>query len=251
MTSNDRPATGGARIVLIDDSELFRESIAANLEQAGFRVTAFADGPAALAYLQQPDAADLVLLDWRMPEMSGIEVLQNLRKQGIGTPVIFLTVLGEQIFEETALLGGAVDFIEKSRSFAIIEKRIHLILDRLGPADGGAPAATGGDRRLSVNPRTKRAFWNGRQVDLTLAEFEVVQRLAERAGEDVSYREIYDRVHGEGFLAGEGDTGYRTNVRALIKRIRQKFREVDPRFEQIHNYPGFGYRWERRPPDDP
>jgi len=50
-------------------------------------------------------------------------------------------------------------------------------------------------------------------------------------------------VHGEGFVAGDGEIGFRTNVRAFIKRIRQKFRDVDPQFSQIKNYPGFGYRW--------
>ena len=66
---------------------------------------------------------------------------------------------------------------------------------------------------------------------------------AGRAGRDVSYREIYDLVRGEGFRAGSGEQGYRANVRALIKRIRQKFRDVDPTFDLIENYPGFGYRW--------
>ena len=67
--------------------------------------------------------------------------------------------------------------------------------------------------------------------------------LAENAGRDISYREIYDIVHGEGFMAGDGEIGYRTNVRAFIKRIRQKFRDVDNAFTAIQNYPGFGYRW--------
>jgi two-component system response regulator ChvI len=50
-------------------------------------------------------------------------------------------------------------------------------------------------------------------------------------------------VHGEGFVAGEGAEGYRANVRTMIKRIRQKFRNVDETFDEIRNYPGFGYRW--------
>jgi two-component system response regulator ChvI len=50
-------------------------------------------------------------------------------------------------------------------------------------------------------------------------------------------------VHGKGFVAGEGPEGYRANVRTFIKRIRQKFRNIDSKFEQIENYPGFGYRW--------
>jgi two-component system response regulator ChvI len=67
--------------------------------------------------------------------------------------------------------------------------------------------------------------------------------LAQRAGRDVGYREIYDAVRGVGFEAGQGPDGYRANVRAMVKRIRQKFRGVDENFDALANYPGFGYRW--------
>jgi len=70
-----------------------------------------------------------------------------------------------------------------------------------------------------------------------------VSLLAESAGKDVDYREIYDRVHGKDFLAGHGSEGYRANVRTFIKRIRKKFRDVDADFDQIENHAGFGYRW--------
>ena len=239
------------RIAVVDDDALFRESLSANLEEAGFRVTAFADGATALGRLSGTPSVDLVLLDWRMPGMSGIEVLRRLRERGVDVPVIFLTVLSDQIFEEAALMGGAVDFIEKSRSFTIIHKRIALTLDRSQRRAQEAPESETIERGpLTVNCRTKRALWRDRAVDLTLAEFEVVRRLSERAGEDVSFRELYDEVHGEGFLAGDGDTGFRTNVRAIIKRIRQKFRDVDPGFDRISNYPGFGYRWQHDRTED-
>ena len=88
-----------------------------------------------------------------------------------------------------------------------------------------------------------RAFWCDRQVNLTFTEFNIVRLLAERCGQDIPYRRIYDLVHGPGFVAGVGEQGFRANVRTLIKRIRKKFRTVDTHFDAIHNYPGFGYRW--------
>jgi len=69
--------------------------------------------------------------------------------------------------------------------------------------------------------------------------------LATSAGDFVSYRAVYDVVHHAGFMAGNGDDGYRSNVRSIIKRIRMKFRSIDDSFEQIQNFPSFGYRWER------
>jgi len=94
-----------------------------------------------------------------------------------------------------------------------------------------------------LRSQTHRAFWAGTMVDLSLTEFRIVELLVEKAGEDVGYREIYDLVHGKDFVAGNGEDGYRTNVRSLVKRIRKAFRDVDPEFAQIENYAGFGYRW--------
>ena len=90
---------------------------------------------------------------------------------------------------------------------------------------------------------TNRALWAGRAVDLTSTEFRIVTLLAERAGRDVRYREIYDLVHGKDFISGQGSEGYRANVRTFIKRIRKKFCDVDPGFDHIENYASFGYRW--------
>jgi len=237
------------RVFVVDDDDLFRESIEQNLIDAGFVVVGFPNGPKMLDAVGEGDAADLILLDWKMPEMNGIEVLKRLRARQVDIPVIFLTVLNDQIYEEAALLGGAVDFVEKSRSFSILLRRIQLICEgaKANAASVGATPASAdgktvrGDLELLLE--SSRAFWKGRQVDLTLTEFKMVQHLAEHASKDVRYRELYDLVHGEGFVGGYGDEGYRTNVRTFIKRIRQKFRDIDDAFEAIENYPGFGYRW--------
>jgi len=248
VTESANATPDKTHVLLVDDDDLFRESLEQNLIDAGFAVSGFADGPAVLAFLANGGAADLVLLDWKMPAMNGIEVLKRLRETRLDIPVIFLTVLSDQIYEEAALLGGAVDFVEKSRSFSILLRRIELILE--GAKQKKTPVAEAGraDRRLSygdleLHLDSSRAFWKGERVDLTLTEFKMVHYLAGRAGKDVRYRELYDLVHGEGFIAGIGDEGYRANVRTFIKRIRQKFRDIDGTFEAIENYPGFGYRW--------
>ena len=76
-----------------------------------------------------------------------------------------------------------------------------------------------------------------------MTEFRLVAQLALKSGEDVSFRELYDLVHGKDFVAGRGAEGYRTNVRNFIKSIRKKFRDVDPDFDEIRNFADFGYRW--------
>lgn len=244
MTTSDR------KILVVDDDPLFRESIAQNLEDAGFTVEDFADGRSFLADFAEDTCANLLLLDWKMPEMNGIEVLREVRRIRSDLPVIFLTVLSDQIYEEAALLGGAVDFVEKSRSFAIISKRIEIILN-LHAEQQAQDEENDEEGELSLDKlrldlSSHRAFWAGKELGLTLTEFGMVKQLAGRAGKDVTYRDLYDVVHGRGFHAGQGNDGYRANVRAAIKRIRQKFKEADETFDQIENYPGFGYRWRVR-----
>ncbi|MBI3516433.1 MAG: response regulator transcription factor [Proteobacteria bacterium] len=249
MSLNDADAADRRRVVVVDDDPLFLSTLTLNLEDAGFAVAAFTGGGATLDHLNAGARPDAIILDWHMPEMDGLELLQRLRAQGLAVPAIFLTSLNQPIYEELALDRGAVDFVEKSRSFSIILKRLRLITDG---AKSGAPVVADKAPAADVAPQTGplelrtdscRALWLGNEVPLTLTEFHVVALLVGKTGGDVSYREIYDVVRGEGFIAGIGSEGYRSNVRTMVKRIRQKFRDLDPAFDALENYPGFGYRW--------
>ena len=234
-----------AHLLLVDDDDLFRESLGLNLIDEGYEITSFCNGSEALSYFASGGTADVALLDWRMPNLTGLEVLRRMRRTGIVIPVIFLTVLSDDIYEEAALAGGAVDFIDKSRRLPILLKRLQLIAEGVRPALDSEPRQAISMRfgRLELRFDVNRALWAGQTVDLTLTEFKIVTRLAEKTEQDVGYREIYDLVHGKDFIAGHGAEGYRANVRTFIKRIRKKFRDVDPGFDHIENYPGFGYRW--------
>ena len=236
------------RIVSVDDDDLFRETLSLSLNEEGYEVTSFSGGSAALDHFASGERADIILLDWRMPGMNGLEVLRNLRRAGDTTPTIFLTALSEDIYEEAALECGAVDFIGKSRGLSIFIRRLRLI------ANGTRPTSESDGRQssdvlhlgpLELRFDINRARWSGTPIPLTLTEFKIIALLALRAGEAVSYREIYDLVHGKGFTAGHGDEGYHVNVRTMIKRIRKNLRDVDPGHEHIQNYVGvgYGYHW--------
>jgi len=235
------------RLVLVDDDHDFRDFLSRQLTEEGCIVTAFANGNAALDYLQWADAADVCLLDWRMPAMSGIDVLRELRRREIMIPVIFLTGLRDDAREEEALRDGAVDFIDKSRRLSVLMKRIELIIKGRRQTIPQAPEVAPETRLrrgpLELDLKHKRASWHGRSLELTAAEFRILHHLAARPAMDVSFREIYDLVHGKDFRAGIGDDGYRANVRSFIKRIRMKFRAIDPNFDRIQSYARFGYRW--------
>ena len=140
-----------------------------------------------------------------------------------------------------------MDFVEKSRGFTILLKRIELIFAGSNTGSDHATSTEAEPNRnfgdLEINSASNQVQWQGRRVPLSLSEFAIVFHLAARSGTDLRYRELYDLVRGEDFVAGAGSDGYRVNVRTFIRRIRRKFREVDEEFDQIENFPGFGYRW--------
>jgi two-component system response regulator ChvI len=231
------------RLLLVDDDALFRESLGQNLMDEGYEVASVDGGEAALGQLSRPEDVDAVLLDWRMPGLDGLGVLRLMRERGHSMPVLFLTALTDNVYEEAALALGAVDFISKSRSLSVILQRLSLIVDgRKRAKAAGMELIRRG--KLELHPLVGRAFWDSKRVELTLTEFTILQTLAETPKRDFSYREIYDLVRGEGFIAGWGEEGYRVNVRSFIKRIRQKFRAIDDKFDSIKVHPGYGYHWD-------
>jgi two-component system response regulator ChvI len=238
-------ASRPVRVAVVDDDADFRHALCFHLGDQGIEAVPCAGGRAALELLGA-ETVDVILLDWRMPDMNGLEVLRELRQRSVTTPVIFLTGLADEVFEEAALVGGAVDFIDKSRRLSILVRRIELIAEGQRPQPDPSQQPPPSQIRLGqleLRFDINRAFWRGAAVDLTLTEFRMIARIALRPGEDVSYRELYDLVHGKDFIAGCGNDGYRTNVRTFIKRIRRKFREIDSLFDCIENYARFGYRW--------
>ncbi len=231
-----------AHVVLVDDDQTFLRVFAANLQSAGYRAECFDDPKQALLALQRDIRPDACVLDWQMPDLDGLELFKALRDRGVTIPVLFLTSHGQPIFEEAAFDAGAVDFVDKSKGPAIILHRLSLALTRQ-PVQRSAAEADTIVGALVLSQSSKRARWRANHVPLSYSEFDVVALLAKHAGHDVGYRQIYDAVRGSGFLAGQGEDGYRANVRAMVKRIRRKFERLDPAFTALQNYPGFGYRW--------
>ena len=231
------------RVAFAEDDDDFRDAVSGELGDYGYDVVAFSDGTQLLEAFSQGVDAEIILLDWSMPSMEGIELLPKLRQMGIKLPVVFLTGRSQPAYEKLALDRGAVDFVDKSRGVPILAQRLRLIADsQKKPAElefeGNFHCG-----RLLLKPGISRAYWDDVDVNLTLTEFKIVHLLASSIGTYVTYRAVYDCMHYVGFIAGSGENGYRTNVRSCIKRIRNKFRAIDPDFGEIDNYQSFGYRW--------
>jgi len=190
--------------------------------------------------------ADVIVLDWRLPTISGIDLLPELRQRGVTLPVVFLTSHPELVNEELAFERGALDFVDKTRGVEILASRLRLV-----SASGKLEAHPQPEDRivygeLALGPAIHRAYWNDVDIGLTAGEYDIVHFLVSSVGIYRTYREIYDVQHYEGFAAGHGELGFQTNVRSTIKRIRRKFCKIDPTFSEIQTLPALGYRWRGR-----
>ena len=234
------------RAMLVDDDDDYREAAATELQYLGFKIDACGSAEDMLALLDHKNwRGDVIILDWRLPTGPAVGLMPEFLVRGIATPVIFLTSRPSISAELVALDRGAVDFVDKARGIPVLAKRLQMIVRANGKAPGArldahAVLEAG---KLTLRPDMGRAYWGGVDVDLTLTEFKIVYLLAAHVDEYLTYRAVYDCVRHAGFVAGYGEDGFRTNVRSSIRRIRNKFRKLDGDFEEIQNYPSFGYRW--------
>ena len=113
---------GPVRVLIVDDDENYREIVSSELEWHGFAVHSFADGDALLGSLDAVGQADVIVLDWWLPTISGIDLLPRLRKLGVNLPVVFLTSHPVPANEQLAFERGALDFVDKTRGVEILAK---------------------------------------------------------------------------------------------------------------------------------
>jgi two-component system response regulator ChvI len=237
------------KVLHVEDDPNCREAIADQLSDHGFVVHSFADALSLADGLAVFSEADIILLDWDLPGVSGIELLVDLRRCGVNLPVVFLTGYAFTAQENLAFETGAVDFIDKARGVEILATRLRRLLKAPKPVAAPPTASLVVCGKLVLKPNVSRAYWNDSDVGLSLVEYNIVHLLTSKAGRWVTYRAIYDCVHYEGFIGGSGEDGYRINVRGIIKRIRKKFLQHDETFDEINNFVGLGYRWAN--PTDP
>ena len=217
-------------IALIDDDRNILTSISIALEKEGFNVQTYLDGESALIGLARMPP-DLAVIDVKMPKMDGEELLKKLRKK-TSLPVIFLTSKDEEVDELLGLKLGADDFVKKSGGFSIkvLIERIRVQLRKKNIISHG---------KLKLDPSQLECEWDGKQLPdkLTTTEFLIVQELARRPGIIKERSQLMDIAYRE-----DTDIEDRT-IDSHVKRIRKKFKKVDPDFSAIETRYGSGYRW--------
>ncbi len=241
LATDGLPPERVAKIVAVDEDEQFRRLLSDELTEQGFDIAVYGSGDALLQAAETVATADLIVLDWNLAGMSAVELVPRLRAAGVDIPVVFVTDRPLTASENRAFALGALDFVDKSRGFGILLRRLRLIIRECTPKRRSGEVMRHG--HLTLMLQAGRALWNGEDVDLTLCEFKIVHHLVQGGGRYAGYREIYDCMHYRGFVAGAGDDGYRVNVRSAIRRLRSKFRSFDPAFDEIENVASAGYAW--------
>ena len=223
-------------IALVDDDQHLLTSVTMALEAEGFVVRPHSDPVKALQdLLSRP--VDLAVLDIKMPQMDGLELLAQLRKHS-AVPVVFLTSKDAEDDQLYGLSQGADDYITKPFSVRLLVERIRTILRRAEPAmSADAARALMVRGALVLDEDRHLCTWQGEALSLTVTEFLLLKALAQRPGHVKSRNQLMDAAYGDQIYVED------RTIDSHVKRIRKKFRAIDPSFSQIETLYGVGYRY--------
>jgi len=224
-------------ILFIEDALDLAEVIRRELEAGGYRVRHAADGLTGLqAFAQQPP--DLVILDWMLPRMDGLEVLRRIRATS-AVPVLMLTARGEETDRVVGLELGADDYLAKPFSLRELAARVHALLRRIQHVQEILAADRRGDDDplnygpLRLDPAAYRVTLDGVPLDLTRTEFDLLRLLLRNPGRAFSRSYLLDTVWGADYVTGD------RSVDNAILRLRKKLGPLENAIETVW---GVGYR---------
>ena len=199
MASPVSSPTPAARVLVVDDDPELREFLLGELAAEGHACAAAASGQAALLALRQQEW-DLVVLDWGLPDFSGVEVCERLRAGGSTTPVLMLTAHDDVPERVRALDAGADDYLTKPFSIAELLARVRAQLRRGGRGGGGGGPTSFSLADLSVDLLRREVGRDGRVVELSQREFDLLAFLIREPERVYSRQAILDGVWGAPFI---------------------------------------------------
>jgi len=228
-------------ILLVEDEHELARVIGRELQAHGYRVVHAADGAEALRlYAQQ--RPDLVILDWMLPGLDGLEVLRRIRQAGdkaAAVPVLMLTARGEEVDRVVGLEVGADDYMTKPFSMRELVARVRALQRRIDHVrqileeDRRPHSAALHYAGLRLEPDTRQVSLDGTLLDLTRTEFELLHFLLRNPGRVLSRAYLLDAVWGEHYVTGD------RSVDNAILRLRRKLGDLGPAIETVW---GVGYR---------
>jgi DNA-binding response OmpR family regulator len=225
----------GQRVLVVDDDQTVSDVVRRYLERDGFTVGLAADGQSALRTFAQ-EKPDLVVLDLMLPGIDGLEVCRRMRAIEPDLPVVMLTALGEESDRVLGLEVGADDYVTKPFSPRELVLRIRSVLRRAAPPPP-SPAETLVDGDLSVDVARRIVKLGGRDVALTVREFDLLVFLMRHPGKVFRRSELLEHVWGWTF-------GDQSTVTVHMRRLREKIEDDPAEPKRILTVWGVGYRYE-------
>ena len=222
-----------AMILVVEDEPAIRELVVLNLQQAGHRAVVADSAEQALALVRE-SLPDMILLDWMLPGMSGVELARRLKADG-GTrdvPIIMLTARGDEQDKITGLETGADDYITKPFSPREMNARIKAVLRRRAPQMAGDAVEVAG---LRLDPATHRVVGNDRPIELGPTEFRLLHFLMAHPERVYSRAQLLDQVWGNHVFVED------RTVDVHIRRLRYAL-EATGHDGLVQTVRGSGYR---------
>ena len=219
------------RLLLVEDEPSLRDQLSNRLRQDGYAVDTAIDGEEGLFYANEYPI-DLAIIDLGLPKLSGIEVIQRLRKGGSSVPVLILTARNRWQDKVEGLESGADDYLAKPFHYEELAARVQALIRRsAGKADPIISIGT-----VSLNSVTQDVTLNDERLELTAYEYRLLHYLMLNAGKVISKMELTDHLYEE-------DTDRDSNViEVFIRRLRKKL-DPDETLEPIETLRGRGYRY--------
>lgn len=224
------------RVLVVDDDRTVSDVVCRYLEHAGYQVQHVDDGAAALAAVAAAPP-QLVVLDVMLPGVDGLEVCRRLRERPDGVPIVMLTARGDEADRILGLQLGADDYLSKPFSPRELVLRVRSVLRRAGGEPAATIAEVLADGGLTVQTGPRVARLHGRELALTLREFDLLAHLMRHPARAFRRAELLERVWGWSF-------GDESTVTVHVRRLREKIEAdpADPR--RIVTVWGVGYRYE-------
>jgi two-component system response regulator PhoP len=219
------------RLLVIEDDNTLRESLAQQLSEAGFAVEQAADGKEGL-YFATEYPIDLAIVDLGLPEMSGLDLIREARKLGKSYPILILTARDRWQDKVDGLDAGADDYVVKPFRFEEIIARVNALLRR----SGGWASSELNAGPVSLDLSRQEIKVDGQAIELTSFEYKIIEYLMVRAGQVISKSELTERLYDQDF---ERDSNV---IEVFVGRLRKKL-DPDNTIKPIETLRGRGYRF--------
>lgn len=225
------------RLLLLEDDESLLEGLVYALEKNGFQLQVARTAAQARKFLEDGEQFALLLLDVTLPDGTGFEICEWVRKRGGEVPIIFLTASDEETSIIRGLDGGGDDYITKPFKLGELCSRIRALLrrSRMNQVSGRSMLSF---REVTVNLESCRAMKNGQDLELTAAEYRLLCLLLKNVGRTLSRERILDILWD-----GNGSFVDDNTLSVYIRRLREKIEEDPSHPRYLITVRGFGYQW--------